>query len=78
MRSAIVVSFMTSEQGGARLMRARLHLVAFCDREPQIPPPNWVHAVLKEKVRPLAVHPRFRCFPPVFPEKRLDLKSLKG
>jgi hypothetical protein len=28
MRSAIVVSFMTSAQGGARLMRARVHLVA--------------------------------------------------
>ena len=24
------------------------------------------------------MHPRFRRFPPVFPEKRLDLKSLKG
>jgi hypothetical protein len=24
------------------------------------------------------VHPRFRRFPPVFLEKRLDLKSLKG
>ena len=32
MRSAIVVSFMASEQGGVRLMRARVHLVAFCDR----------------------------------------------
>jgi hypothetical protein len=24
------------------------------------------------------VRPRFRCFAPVFPEKRLELKSLKG
>jgi hypothetical protein len=32
MRSAIVVSFMTSEQGGSRLMCARVRLVAFCDR----------------------------------------------
>jgi hypothetical protein len=24
------------------------------------------------------VHPRFRRFPPVFPKKRLELKSLKG
>ena len=32
MCSAIVVSFMTSAQGGARLMRARVHLVASCDR----------------------------------------------
>jgi hypothetical protein len=32
MCSAIVVSFMTSEQGGARLMRARVHLVASCGR----------------------------------------------
>ena len=29
-------------------------------------------------VRALAVHPRFRCFPRVFLEERLDLKSLKG
>ena len=32
MRLAIVVSFMAIEQGGVRLMRARVHLVAFCDR----------------------------------------------
>jgi hypothetical protein len=32
MRSVIVVIFMTSEQGGARLMRVRVHLVAFYDR----------------------------------------------
>ena len=28
-------------------------------------------------IRALVVHPRFRCFAPVFLEKRLDLKSLK-
>ena len=32
MPSAIVVSLMASEQGGVSLMRARVHLVAFCDR----------------------------------------------
>ena len=31
---------------------------------------------VRVEVRALAVHPRFRCFPEVFPAKRLDLKSL--
>ena len=37
-----------------------------------------VRAPLLEGVRALAVRPRFRCVAPIFLEKRLDLKSLKG
>ena len=33
------------------------------------------YKIVKERVRPPAVHPRFRCFPRVFLAKRLDLKS---
>ena len=38
----------------------------------------YLSSTFAERVRARAVHPRFRRFARVFPEKRLELKSLKG